>query len=294
MNGMTIAVLILYFLPSLIAVGKRNFLAIAFLNLIAGWTVIGWIVCFIWACASRSQPTGLGAALDQMSGARQVQREAFAAWPAGPNEVTVHGESMHNLDGTSRQRIIAGLSVGDPVRLVREPNNRYDSNAIRVDADGGTIGYVAAEEAASLRYLADAGMIGSVTVKDICGGEADRPSRGVWLKAMICEPEPSLFQGYEKAIAGVAIVALLLAALFVMQHSGVTEYLHAAISPPAASIAARTPQDETPAATVPTPRPVRHHVRHRRTTPAAPAVPASILPAVPPDGQITAITVTAD
>lgn len=42
-------VLGMYFLPSLLAHEKRNFTAILWLNILAGWTFIGWIVALIWA-----------------------------------------------------------------------------------------------------------------------------------------------------------------------------------------------------------------------------------------------------
>lgn len=40
-----------YFLPTLIAVSsnKRNRLAIFALNLLAGWTVVGWVGVFVWS-----------------------------------------------------------------------------------------------------------------------------------------------------------------------------------------------------------------------------------------------------
>jgi T4 superinfection immunity protein len=43
--------LILYFLPSIIALArsKRDLLAIFLLNLFLGWSVIGWIVALVWA-----------------------------------------------------------------------------------------------------------------------------------------------------------------------------------------------------------------------------------------------------
>jgi len=43
--------LLLYFLPSLIALArsKRDLLAIFLLNLFLGWSVIGWIVALVWA-----------------------------------------------------------------------------------------------------------------------------------------------------------------------------------------------------------------------------------------------------
>ncbi|HEX4001623.1 MAG TPA: superinfection immunity protein [Candidatus Acidoferrales bacterium] len=42
--------LLAYFLPSIIAHEKRSFAGIFVLNLLLGWTVIGWIVALIWAC----------------------------------------------------------------------------------------------------------------------------------------------------------------------------------------------------------------------------------------------------
>ena len=42
----------LYFTPSIVAFyrEKPSRFGIAFLNLIAGWTMIGWVAAFIWAC----------------------------------------------------------------------------------------------------------------------------------------------------------------------------------------------------------------------------------------------------
>jgi hypothetical protein len=43
---------LLYFLPSIIAHNKRDFTAILLVNLLFGWTVIGWIIALVWACAA--------------------------------------------------------------------------------------------------------------------------------------------------------------------------------------------------------------------------------------------------
>lgn len=42
----------LYILPSIIASqkDKKNKDAITILNLLIGWTVIGWIISLVWAC----------------------------------------------------------------------------------------------------------------------------------------------------------------------------------------------------------------------------------------------------
>jgi len=43
---------VLYFLPSIIGRDKRESTGIFLLNLFLGWTLIGWVVAFLWACAS--------------------------------------------------------------------------------------------------------------------------------------------------------------------------------------------------------------------------------------------------
>lgn len=42
----------LYFTPSIVAFyrAKPSRYSIAFLNLLTGWTIIGWLAAFIWAC----------------------------------------------------------------------------------------------------------------------------------------------------------------------------------------------------------------------------------------------------
>jgi hypothetical protein len=41
----------LYFLPTALALGRkhRNRSALFALNLFTGWTVIGWVICLVWA-----------------------------------------------------------------------------------------------------------------------------------------------------------------------------------------------------------------------------------------------------
>jgi len=46
----------LYFLPTAIGWNKRNSNAILALNLLLGWTFIGWIVALIWSLSKDSTP----------------------------------------------------------------------------------------------------------------------------------------------------------------------------------------------------------------------------------------------
>jgi len=44
--------MLLYFLPTIIGHDKRDVMAIFVVNLLFGWTVIGWFVALIWACSA--------------------------------------------------------------------------------------------------------------------------------------------------------------------------------------------------------------------------------------------------
>ena len=47
----------MYFLPAIIAHHRRHVSsgAIFLINLLSGWSVIGWIVCFAWACSGETR-----------------------------------------------------------------------------------------------------------------------------------------------------------------------------------------------------------------------------------------------
>jgi predicted RNA-binding Zn-ribbon protein involved in translation (DUF1610 family) len=51
-GGLIILALLLYFVPSIVGWNKENATSIKLLNLLLGWTVIGWIVALIWAATS--------------------------------------------------------------------------------------------------------------------------------------------------------------------------------------------------------------------------------------------------
>lgn len=46
-----LAIILTYFFPAIVAVArkKRNWGAIFVLNLLAGWTFVGWIAALVWA-----------------------------------------------------------------------------------------------------------------------------------------------------------------------------------------------------------------------------------------------------
>ena len=52
----------LYFLPSILGRRKRNRVAILVVNLLFGWTFVGWFVVLLWALATDSQPISVSPA----------------------------------------------------------------------------------------------------------------------------------------------------------------------------------------------------------------------------------------
>lgn len=48
---LVVGIVVLYFLPSLVAFLRqhKNKLAIFLLNLLLGWTILGWVVSLVWS-----------------------------------------------------------------------------------------------------------------------------------------------------------------------------------------------------------------------------------------------------
>jgi hypothetical protein len=92
----------------------------------------------------------------------------------------VAGVSHRNNDGTSRQAIIARCQVGERLLLEHDPDNPYDVNAIRVLRQSGEqLGYLSRELAGEVVSRARKGIRYVAFIKDLTGGESDKPTRGV-------------------------------------------------------------------------------------------------------------------
>lgn len=86
--------------------------------------------------------------------------------------VRLKGVTYPNEDGTSRQENIARMHMNEPVELMREPNNIYDSNAILVvDRDGNGLGYIPRDRTRQIASLIDSGVKLEVTVHKVLGGD---------------------------------------------------------------------------------------------------------------------------
>ena len=79
---------LLYFLPAIIGHNKRDASGIFILNLVAGWTVIGWFVALLWACASDPRvqtvlaPAGAAVRYHAACGTLQPARAQYC-WACG-------------------------------------------------------------------------------------------------------------------------------------------------------------------------------------------------------------------
>ena len=56
--GTLLVIMPLYFLPTLLGWSEKKRGAIFAVNFLLGWTVIGWIVAFVWAAANAATPRG--------------------------------------------------------------------------------------------------------------------------------------------------------------------------------------------------------------------------------------------
>jgi single-stranded-DNA-specific exonuclease len=93
----------------------------------------------------------------------------------GEYEGIADADSFHTkLAGVSfegRQDVVARLQPGLALRLVRQPENEYDPNAIAVlDATGDQVGFLNRRLAAALAPELDRGAAYSVSVADVTGG----------------------------------------------------------------------------------------------------------------------------
>ena len=84
---------------------------------------------------------------------------ALATWPAHSQEVslliqrsTLAGYRYHEAPALS-----GALQTGEILDLVREPDNPYDANAVRVEWQGRKLGYVPRSSNAALAWAMDRG-----------------------------------------------------------------------------------------------------------------------------------------
>ena len=81
---MLLVAVLIYFSPTIVALSRGHFsaLTIFLLNLFLGWTLIGWLVAFIWSCTGNTAANydRLGADVVDPSGRIPPRRSAGSLW----------------------------------------------------------------------------------------------------------------------------------------------------------------------------------------------------------------------
>ncbi|NTU70801.1 MAG: single-stranded-DNA-specific exonuclease RecJ [Coriobacteriia bacterium] len=100
-----------------------------------------------------------------------LAREEYAGIADAPSFHT----KLAGVTFEGRQDVLGRLAAGSPLRVVRQPDNPYDSNAIALfDAHGDQVGFLNRRLASALAATIDAGVAYDCEVTEVTGGEGDR------------------------------------------------------------------------------------------------------------------------
>lgn len=142
----------------------------------------GVVVAILWmgSAWAKSRPPGAGSAM-----AARFDEPSPTLRQTGKYFRQVVGESHYRpaLASITGNRILPGLGMKAMAALVCENDNRFDTNAVRVDVRGKTVGYLSREDALDYRRrLRDAGMGESTQwVAARIGGGGEGRHYGVYL-----------------------------------------------------------------------------------------------------------------
>lgn len=162
---------------------------------VLGWEQLGllgkydhkWMV-EVWG--PRERHTTGRALYPEICGTKSVRRDSeHAVRPAEgapdmnrQHERTIGRTYTLGLAGESfgtRQSEIGRCREGEAVRLIREPDNQYDANAIRCESSRGRdIGMISRDNASWLASKMDRGDIVTAVIKEICS-QPGKPHKGV-------------------------------------------------------------------------------------------------------------------
>lgn len=133
----------------------------------------------------------------------------------------VVGVSHKNTDGTRRQKLVSQCEAGEMLKLVREPDNPHDPNAIAVYSASGQLGYLSAEVAEELAEQMDAGAELGAEVQEVTGG-VDGLKFGVNIKLVKFESAGGTRRAATglgwKVFVAASAVAVVAAIAYVAKH----------------------------------------------------------------------------
>jgi HIRAN domain len=103
----------------------------------------------IWKHADSPTLPAQPAGHEPSEASREIDTFAESKLPKGVYFCQVKGIPHNNDDGTRRSEAIQHCSIGDSVKLISDPGNVHDHNAIRVVLPNGQqVGYIGARQAA--------------------------------------------------------------------------------------------------------------------------------------------------
>ena len=103
----------------------------------------------------------------------------YGVTPVRSFTTRIAGVSKRNSDGTKRQDILGRCEEGERLLLLREPENRYDPDAIAVfRATHEQVGYVPGDVAFRLGQQMDSGLTAMAEIVEIRGGTRKKPTLG--------------------------------------------------------------------------------------------------------------------
>lgn len=82
---------------------------------------------------------------------------APVAQAAVPERVELQRAQLAGFQYHNGETVWPLLTLGTPLDLVREPDNRYDQRAVRIDWQGQKLGYVPRIDNAAISHLLDIG-----------------------------------------------------------------------------------------------------------------------------------------
>jgi Superinfection immunity protein len=137
--------LAIYFLPWLVAMARKTprAPAIFVLNLLLGWTFVGWVVALVWALAEMPQAVPQSITVN-------------TNMPPAPASTSAQAANAKTIVVTA---VLTSSSAGSelleqPALLVREEQN--GQLTWRVDAETGPVGRVDGSDAAKIEFNANA------------------------------------------------------------------------------------------------------------------------------------------
>lgn len=118
-----------------------------------------------------------------------IEARAWLNWEAPRNYVAGEASYLTALRALTGPPCESGYCIPVVVRLVREPRNPYDSNAIRAEVGGTCIGYLRRHLAGQIAPALDRSRVREFEVAGLLrGGSTSAPNVGchIWLDRAMC------------------------------------------------------------------------------------------------------------